>query len=118
MKDAEGVRRLQAIGNLDADGEQKLRSGRATLDELIERLAGHILHDDVALVAGLAHFVDGADVGVLDGGGEAGFAQDGGAELLRREQAGAQNFEHDGALQIACRWPDTPRRCRPRQGGE
>ena len=67
--------------------------------ELIERLARHILHDDVAFVASLAHLVDGADIGMLNRRGETRFAQHRRAHLLRREQTGTQNLEYHGTLQ-------------------
>ncbi len=87
------VRCLQTVGNLNAHREHQLRVGRAAGNQLVERLAGDVLHDDEALVAGFAHFVDAADVGVLDGRGQPRLAEHGGAHLLSREQAGAQNLE-------------------------
>ena len=99
MKDAQRVRRLQTVGDLDAHREHELQARRPARDQLIERLPGHVLHDDVAFVAAFAHFIDGADVGVLDRGGQARLAQHGGAHLLGRQQPGAQDLEHHGALQ-------------------
>jgi len=96
MEDAEGVSGLKAVGNLDSDREHELQAGRPTGDEPVERLPGDVLHDDVALIAAFADFVDGADVGVLDGGGEPGFAQYGGTELLCGEDAGAQDLSTTG----------------------
>ena len=105
MEDAERVRGGEAVGDLDAGGEDELEAGGALGDELVEALAGDVLHDDVGfgLVSGFgggfADLVDGADVGVIDGGGEAGLAELGGAHLLGGEGAALEQLEHDGALQ-------------------
>jgi D-alanyl-D-alanine dipeptidase len=50
---------------------------------------------------------------VLDGGGEPGFAQYGGTELLCGEDAGAQDFEHDWALQkrVVCQVDNAAATC-------
>ncbi len=92
VKDAERVRGLQTVGNLDADRKQQLQTGGPLGDELLERLARHILHGDVSFVAALAHFVNAANVGVLDGRCHARLAQHGVPHLLRGEQAGAQDL--------------------------
>ena len=105
MEDAEGVGGGEAVGDLDAGGEDELEAGGAFGDELVERLAGDVLHDDVGFFGvagfggGFADVVDGADVGVVDGGGEAGFAELGGAHLLDGEVAALEELEHDGALE-------------------
>ena len=75
MKDAQRMRGLQSVRNLDAHREHQLQSRRPARDELVERLARHVLHDDVAFVAALAHFIDGADIGMLDGRGQPRLAQ-------------------------------------------
>ena len=52
MEDAEVVRGGEAVGDLDAGGEDELEAGRAFGDELVEGLAGDVLHDDVGFFAG------------------------------------------------------------------
>ncbi len=105
MEDAEDVRGGEAVGDLDAGGEDKLEAGRTFDDDLVERFAGDVLHDDVGFglvpwsARSFADLVDGADVGVIDGGGEAGFAQLGGAHLLEREGSALEELEHDGSLE-------------------
>jgi len=105
VEDAELVRGGEAVGDLDTGGERELQAGGALGDDLVERLAGDVLHDNVGLVlsAGLggclADVVDGGDVGVVDGGGEAGLAQLRGADLLQRERAALEQLEDDGTLQ-------------------
>jgi hypothetical protein len=100
MKDAEGVGGTEAVGDLDADGENELQAGGAFDDELVERLPGHVLHDDEGFLALFADLIDGADVGMLDGGGHAGFAQNGGAHLLLGESAALEDLQYDGAHQL------------------
>ena len=100
MEDAEGVGGGEAVGDLDADGEDELQAGWAFGDELIEGLAGDVLHDDEGFLAFFADFVDGADVGVLDGGSHARLAKDGGAHLLEGERAALEDFEYDGAHEL------------------
>ena len=105
VEDAEVVGGGEAVGGLDAGGEDELEAGGAFGDELVEGLAGDVLHDDVGFFAvavfggGFADVVDGADVGVVDGGGEAGFAELGGAHLLGGEVAALEELEDDGALE-------------------
>ena len=105
MEDAELVRGGEAVGDLDSGGERELQAGRALGDHLVQRLAGDVLHDDVGLVlparlgGRLADVVDGGDVGVVDGRGQAGLAQLRGADLLQRERAALEQLEDDRALQ-------------------
>jgi hypothetical protein len=75
VEDAQVVGCREAVRGLDAGGEDELEAGWTFGDELVERLAGDVLHDDVGFFAvaaffgGYAYVVDGADVGVVDGGG-------------------------------------------------
>ena len=99
VKDAQRVRGLQAVGNLDADRKQQLQTRRPALDQLIQRLAGHKLHGDVGLVAALADFVDGAHIGMLDGRRQPRLAQHRRAHLLGGEYAGVQHLQDYRPLQ-------------------
>ncbi len=105
VEDAELVRGGEAVGDLDSGGERELQAGRALGDDLVERLAWDVLHDDVGLVlsaglgGGLADVVDGGDVGVVDGRGQAGLAQLRGADLLQRLRAALEQLEDDRTLQ-------------------
>ena len=47
VEDAEVVGGGEAVGGLNAGGEDELEAGRAFGDELVEALAGDVLHDDV-----------------------------------------------------------------------
>ena len=105
MEDAQHVRRGQAVRNLDAGRKRQLQVCRAFGDDLVERLARDVLHDDVrfGIVAfffrRLAHVVDGTHVGVIDGGGQPGFPQLRGAHLVEGEKAALQKLQHHGPLQ-------------------
>ena len=99
MKDAQRMRGLQPVSDLDADRENQLHARRPALNELVQRLAGHILHDDVGLFAALAHLVDAAHVGMLDGRCETRLAQHRGAHLFGRQDAGVQHLQHHRSLQ-------------------
>ena len=116
MEDAHVVRGGEAVGDLHAAGEDELGVGGAFFDDLVEALAGDVLHDDVGfpvgVALGLADLVDGADVGVIDGGGEAGFAELGGAHLLGGLGAALEELQHNGALQEGVRSRGRLRRCR------
>ena len=96
VKDAQRVRGLETVGDLNADRQHKLNAGRAALDEKVQGLPRHKLHDDVGFFAGFAYLVDGADVRVLDCGSQARLAQDRGAHLGQGKQAAAQDLEHHG----------------------
>ena len=60
--------------------EQAFQFHRPAVDQVLQRLAGQALHDDEEMAFVLADFVDGADVGMVQGGGSAGFA----AKTLQR----------------------------------
>ena len=65
VDDALGMRRVEGFGNIDADREQLLHLQRSIADEMLERLAFEILHDDEGLIAILADVVNGADIGMI-----------------------------------------------------
>ena len=74
MDDAFGVGGIEAVGNFDGEREQGFVVQRLAADQMLEGHAIEKLHGDEGLVAVLADFVDGADVGMVQGGGGAGFA--------------------------------------------
>ncbi len=72
MNDAFGVRRIQGIGNLDAQVQQLIRSYGAVLDSVLQGLPFQVLHDDEGLAFVIADVVDGADVGMIECRGRSG----------------------------------------------
>ena len=83
-------------------------------DDVLERFAFEILHHDEGTTGVFAYVTDGADVGVVEGGGGFSFA----AETFERVRIAGQNFREEisarrddrGACLRLCR----PRPCRHR----
>ena len=73
MHDAVAVGGIQGIGDLNGQIEQFIQRQWMAREVLIERLALHQLHSDEVLAFGLADLVNGADVGMVEGRGGAGF---------------------------------------------
>src|SRR5271167_3343400 len=63
-----GVRRIQRIGNIDSYRQQTLDIERATVNEMLEGGSLEILHRDEGFAFMLADLVNGADVGMIQGG--------------------------------------------------
>ena len=99
MEDAEGMRRGQAVRNLNADREHQLHRSRAAGYQPVERPARHILHDDVSFVIDLAYVIDGTDVRVVDRRRKTRLAQVGRPHLLGCQRAALQQLQHHGPLQ-------------------
>jgi len=99
MEDAERVRRLETVCDLNTDREHQLDACRTARDQQIQRLAGDELHHDISFFACFADFVDGADIRMLDGRGQPCLAQYRRAHLTWGQQAAAQNLEHHRARQ-------------------
>ena len=100
MKDAERVRRVEPVSDLDADRKHQLNACGPARDKLIKRLARHILHDDKGFLALLADLVNRANIRVFNRRSKPRLAQHGGAHLLRGQHAALQNFEHNRAHQL------------------
>ncbi len=67
---------------------------------MLEGLAFEQLHGDEGLVSVLANLVDGADVGVVEGGGGAGFAQETFERLTVAGEVLGQELESDEAAEL------------------
>ena len=74
MDDAFAVRGIERVGDLDGQAEQHVHFQRATGDAVLEGQAIEVLHGDESLAIFLANIVNGADVGMVQGGGRLGFA--------------------------------------------
>ena len=72
MYDAVAMSRRQAVGDLNRVAD-RLFELQAT-DELPQRLARHVLHDDERHTLFFSNVVDGDDVRVVEGGGGSGLA--------------------------------------------
>ena len=74
MHDSPGVRCVQCIDDLDAELQHLLGLHRLARDTLLQRLALQQLHDNELLAFVLANVVDGANIGMIQGGGGTGLA--------------------------------------------
>ena len=100
MDDAFGVSGVKALGNLHGEVEELFEWKRLAGDQVLEGLALEALHGDEGDVFVFADFVDGADVGMVEGGGGAGFA----AEALQSDgilgERFGEKFEGHGAAEF------------------
>jgi hypothetical protein len=109
MEDAQLVRRGEPVGDLDARRKRQLQARRPLGNHLVQRLARNVLHHDVSFVFAarfrrcLAHIVDGADVGVVDGRGQPRLAQLRRPHLLQRQRPALQQFQHHRPLKQCVR---------------
>ena len=74
MDDAFGMRGVEGVGDFDAEIEQRFHIEGASGNAVLERHAIEKFHDDEGASLVLADFVDGADIGMIEGGSSAGFA--------------------------------------------
>ena len=65
MDDALGMRRIQRIGNLDGQRQQRVQLHGTPGDRVLQGHAVEILHGDKRLAVLLANVVNGADVGMV-----------------------------------------------------
>ncbi len=66
----------------------------------------HVLHDEVGHAIGLAHFMDDAEVGVIEGRSGARLAQEPGSGAAVGEEPLADEFDGDAALQVLVPGPE------------
>ena len=62
MHDPLRVRRIQGIGNLDADRKQRIQLHRTVADEMFQRGAVQVFHDDERFAVLLADVINSADI--------------------------------------------------------
>src|SRR5215472_15743144 len=74
VNDAFGVGGVERVGDFDAKVDKLLGRKRASQHPVLESLALQVLHHNERLTLVLADFVDGTDIGMIQGGGSAGFA--------------------------------------------
>ena len=74
MDDAAGVRRVERVGDLDAERKDGFEFHRAAADQVLERRTVEELHDEEGAAVVLADVVNGADIGMIQSGSGFGFA--------------------------------------------
>src|SRR5712692_9495030 len=99
MRDAFRVSGLQGVGDLDTQLQQL--AGREGLggDAVLQRLPFQKLHDDEGPAFIFADVVDGADVGVVEGGGGARFALEALERLAIARKLLGQKLQGDAAAE-------------------
>ena len=99
MDDAFGVGRVQSIGNLDSQIEQRLGFQRLASDHVFQGLAIEELHGDERLAFPLTDFIDRADVRMTQSRGGLRFVLETGerlritGEFLRKKFQGHKTVE-------------------------
>ncbi len=78
MNDTAGVGRLQGQGDLPADIQRSRHGERASGQDVVERVAGDQLHDEVEAAVDLLQPVDGGDVGMVERRQQPGLALEAG----------------------------------------
>jgi hypothetical protein len=74
VHDALGVRCIQCLGYIDCDREQLFHLQWPIADQMFQGLALQVLHDNEGLVAVFPDVINGADVGMIQGGRSLGLA--------------------------------------------
>jgi len=74
MNDALGVSGFESVGNFDGVIQNLAGKQRLFVDEMFESVAIEKLHGDEGTALVFANFIDGANVGVIEGGSGVGFA--------------------------------------------
>jgi hypothetical protein len=74
MDDAFAMGGVQTVGDFCGEFEKLIRWKRAAEDRVTQSLALQPLHHDEVVAVHMANFVDGADAGMIQGGGGASFA--------------------------------------------
>ncbi len=100
MDDAGGVGGVEAVGNLDAPVEEGFDVERAAGDFVFQSLAIEEFHGDEVAAFEFVNFVDGADVGVIQGGGGLCFALETLESLRVAGEIFGEKFQRDETAEL------------------
>jgi len=100
MNDTGGVSGIEAVGDLDAPIEEGFGVERAAVDVVFEGLAVEKFHGDEVAAFEFVDFVDGADVGMVEGGGGLGFALETFERLSVASEIFGKKFEGDETAEL------------------
>jgi hypothetical protein len=95
VHDSLPVRRIQRVGKLRSDLQQRLDRERLALDAMFQRPAFQKLHRDEGLTFVLIDFMDGADIRVIEGGRGARFPLESLEGLVVSRQRLRQELQRD-----------------------
>jgi hypothetical protein len=98
MDDALGVGGVEGVGDFEGDFEEGVEVEGVAVDAMLKGGAVEILHGDEGLAVLFADVVDGADVGVVQGGGRLGFAFEAGEGLGILGDVVGEEFQGDVAV--------------------
>ena len=101
MNDAFAMGGVERIGNFDAQREDGLEFHGAPGDQVLERGAVEEFHDEEGASGVLADVVDGADVGMIQGGSGFGFAAETFEGLAVLREIVGKEFEGDEAAEAS-----------------
>jgi hypothetical protein len=100
MDDAAVVRMRQRVGQLAAIANHLVERQPAVGNQRVERRSVHELHDDEGPLADLAHFMDRADIWVIQRGRRACFAQEALTRTGIAECGRRKNLDRDVSIQL------------------
>ena len=101
VNDTFGVRGMERISQLESQRQQDFRFQIATRDKLGQRHAIQKLHNYEGLAVLLIYFMNRADVGMVEGGGGAGFAAEALECLWVLSHVLWQKFQRHEAAQLS-----------------
>ena len=99
MDDAARVRGVERIGDFGGDLQQLLEMDRPARDAMLQRLAFEEFHHEEGVALIFADIVDGADVGIVQRGGGAGFAAEAFQSLRIAGSLIREKFDGHGAAE-------------------
>ena len=100
MDNALGVGSVERIRDFDGELQQKVGLERLAGDAVLQGEAVQVFHDDEGLAVLLVDLVDGADVGMIQGRGGAGFALKSFKGLSIRCNLFGEKLESDEASEL------------------
>lgn len=99
MNDAFRVRSLEAVEDLGGNVEETVERERALFDLFAEGEAVEKLHGDKNMVVVVVDLINGANIGVVEGGSGAGFTEEAIAHLGIVSNFGRKEFESGETLE-------------------
>src|SRR5258706_2522979 len=96
-----GMGRCQRVGDLNGYQQRALQLQRMSVHQLAHVASFNILHGDEVVSFSLIKIEDGADVGMIEGRGQAGFAFKAMKVCFSCSQFGRQNFYYYGAAEFS-----------------
>ena len=100
MNDAASMRGSERVGDLDADQQRAFQLERMAADKLSDVAAFDVLHGDEVVAFRFVEIEDGADVWMIERGGQPRFAFKAFEVCFSRGQLRRQDFDDDGAAKF------------------